>query len=65
MKANELRSKSVVDLKNERAALLREQFNLRTQRSIGQSNQTHHFRRVRGDLARIETVLREKEGLPL
>jgi large subunit ribosomal protein L29 len=62
MKASELRNKSVKELKEELLALLKELFNMRTQRSVGQSSQTHGFRRVRKDIARIKTVLCEKEG---
>jgi large subunit ribosomal protein L29 len=62
MKASELRSKSTGDLQNEIIALLKEQFNLRIQRGVGQSTQPHVFKRIRKDIARIKTVLREKEG---
>jgi large subunit ribosomal protein L29 len=62
MIASELRNKSVKELNDELLAMLRELFNLRTQRSIGQSNQTHHFKRVKKDIARIKTLLCEKEG---
>jgi large subunit ribosomal protein L29 len=62
MKASELRNKTVQDLKTELLALLKELFNLHTQRSIGQSNQTHNYKRVKKDIARIKTVLCEKEG---
>lgn len=59
MNASELRRKSETELKDELHALLREQFNLRMQRGSGQLNQTHQFKRVRRDIARIETVLNE------
>jgi large subunit ribosomal protein L29 len=62
MKASELKSKSVGDLKGEMLALLKEQFNLRMQRGVGQVAQTHLFRKVRREIARIKTILREKEG---
>ena len=62
MKANTLKDKSVAELKNELLALLKEQFNLRIQRGTGQTPQTHLFRKVRRDVARIKTILREKEG---
>lgn len=63
MSIAELRSKTVDDLKKELLALLREQFNLRVQRGVGQAPQTHLFRKVRKEIARINTILREKEGL--
>lgn len=65
MKASELRNKSVNELKDELLSLMKELFNLRTQKSIGQSTQTHHFRRVKKGIARINTVICEKEGLSL
>ena len=62
MNVSEFRNKSVDELKNEMLALLKEQFNLRIQRGVGQSTQTHLFRKVRKDIARIKTILCEKEG---
>ena len=52
MKANELRSKSVDELKAELEGKLREQFNLRFQHKVGQLNSTDDVRKVR----RIEVV---------
>jgi large subunit ribosomal protein L29 len=60
MKANELREKSADELKGELTALYREQFNLRMQRGIGQMSQSHRFKAVRRDIARIKTILGEK-----
>jgi large subunit ribosomal protein L29 len=62
MNTSELRSKSVAELNNELYALLKEQFNLRIQRGVGQSPQAHLFKKVRRQMARIKTILREKEG---
>lgn len=62
MKANELRSKSTTELQSELLALLKEMFNLRIQRGVGQTTQTHLFRKVRRSIARVKTILREKEG---
>jgi len=62
MKANELRQKNVDELKQELLALLREQFNLRMQRATGQLSKPHLFRQVRGNIARLKTVLDEKAG---
>ncbi len=62
MKANELRSKSIKELLDERVAIQRELFNLRMQRGVGQKPQTHLFSKLKKDIARIETILREKEG---
>lgn len=62
MKANELRNKTAGELQNELLALLKEQFNLRIQKGLGQAAQTHLFRKVRKEIARIKTILSEKEG---
>ena len=60
MKAIELRKKSVEELKKNCLALLKEQFNLRIQRGIGQSPKPNLFKQVRLNIARIKTILNEK-----
>ncbi len=62
MKASELRSKSVEELKTELLGLRQEQFNLRMQRGAGQLSSPARFGIVRKDIARIKTVLNEKAG---
>jgi len=62
MKASELRNKSVDELKQELHNLLREQFNLRMQRGVGQLAKPHLMNRARRDIARIKTVLKQKAG---
>lgn len=62
MKANELRNKNEIELKDEMLGLLREQFNLRMQRASGQMNKGHLMRNVRRNIARIKTVLNEKKA---
>jgi len=57
MKINELKEKSVVELKQTHLELLKEQFNLRMQKKMSESVRTHRFRQIRGDIARIKTVL--------
>ena len=60
MNAQELRSKSVSELKIELHNLLREKFNLSMQRGTGQLARPDQFRKVRKDIARINTILSEK-----
>ncbi len=60
MKASELRNKSVEELKQELSGLHREQFNLRFQLKVGQLSQTDNLRKVRRDIARVNTVLADK-----
>jgi len=62
MKTAELKEKSVDELKKEILILLKEQFNLRMQKGTGSIMKPHLFTRVRRDIARIKTILREKEG---
>ena len=59
MKAKELRDKSVNELKEELVALLKEQFNLRMQKGMGQSPK-HLLKKVRLDVARVKTILTQK-----
>ena len=60
MQANDFRKKSVEDLKTELSNLQREQFNLRFQLKSGSLQQTDNVRKVRRDIARINTILSEK-----
>jgi len=60
MNVQELRSRDEKALREELSNLLREQFNLRMQKGTGQLTQPHELRRVRRDIARVQTVLNEK-----
>jgi large subunit ribosomal protein L29 len=60
MKAAELRSKSMSELKLELHNLLRERFNLGMQKGTGQLSRPDQVKKVRRDIARINTVLTEK-----
>ncbi len=60
MKASELRAKSVDELKTELLNLLKEQFNLRMQKSMGQPPKSNLFKQVKSGIARIKTLLTEK-----
>lgn len=62
MNAQDLRKKNETELREELSGLIREQFNLRMQRGIGQLSQPHELRRVRREIARVRTVLNEKKG---
>lgn len=61
MKASELRDRSDEELKEELLRLAREQFNLRLQRANGQLGQTHLIREARRGVARIKTLLLERQ----
>ena len=60
MKAEDVRAKSEDQLKDQLVALKKEQFNLRFQKATGQLENTARVRQVRRDIARIQTILREK-----
>ena len=60
MQASELRKKSVPELQEQINAFLKERFELRMQRSVGQLGQPHLIRQLGKDLARAKTVLNEK-----
>jgi len=59
--AKDYRDKPSADLLEQLVALRREQFNLRVQRATGQHARPDQFARVRRDIARLKTVLRERE----
>ncbi|MCB1959698.1 MAG: 50S ribosomal protein L29 [Rhodocyclaceae bacterium] len=60
MKASELRAKSVEELNTELLELLKAQFSLRMQLATQQLNNTSQLGKVRRDIARVRTLLREK-----
>jgi large subunit ribosomal protein L29 len=61
MNAKELRSKTDQELRDELNALLKEQFNLRMQKAIGQAARNDQFSKVRKNIARVKTVMTEKQ----
>lgn len=61
MKASELKEKSVADLKAELEELLKQQFKYRMEQGTGQLTQTHKLRSVRRNIARVRTVIGEKQ----
>lgn len=62
MKATELRQKSVEELQKELNDLQRQQFTLRMAKATGQLGKSHQVGVVRKDIARVKTVLNEKQG---
>jgi large subunit ribosomal protein L29 len=61
MNASEVRDLTEDQLKDKLLVLKKEQFNLRFQRASGQLEKTARVGEVRKDIARIKTVLREKQ----
>jgi large subunit ribosomal protein L29 len=64
MKAEDVRAKSADELKEELLKLRKEAFNLRFQQASGQLENTARAKAVRRDIARIKTVLRERDVAP-
>jgi len=61
MKATEVRELTVDDLRARVKDLEDQGFRLRIQKSMGQLEAPAKVREIRRDLARIKTILREKE----
>lgn len=61
MKAKELREMTVLELGTKLGELKGELFNLRFQLATGQLDNPVKLRYVRKDIARVKTVLNEKE----
>ena len=61
MQASELRNKSVEELNGELLELRKEQFKLRMSQASGELKQHTEHGRVRKDIARIKTVIAEKQ----
>jgi large subunit ribosomal protein L29 len=60
MKASELRAKGGDELKKELDELLKAQFGLRMQHATQQLSNTSQIKKVRRDIARVRTVMRDK-----
>ena len=61
MDLNELKTKSAKDLQAHLVDLRKEQFNLRMQRGTGQLAKSHEIGRVRREIARVKTLLGQKQ----
>lgn len=59
--AKEFRDQSGEKLLEQLVTLRREQFNLRMQQATGQQARADQVTRVRRDIARLKTVIRERE----
>ena len=62
MKASEMQSMSVEELSKKLADLKEELFNLRFQHAINQLDNPHRIDDVRKDIARVMTVMRQKNA---
>jgi large subunit ribosomal protein L29 len=62
MKATELRGKDQAALQKELNELLKAQFGLRMQIATQQLSNTAQLKKVRRDIARVKTVMNQKEA---
>lgn len=62
MNTNEMRGKNAAELQRELELLLRAHFALRMQVATQQSNKTADLGKLRRDVARVKTIMREKAG---
>ena len=62
MNAKELREMTTEDLNKKLAEIKEELFNLRFQLAINQLDKPHKITEVKHDIARVMTVLREKNA---
>jgi large subunit ribosomal protein L29 len=62
MKASELRGKDQPALQKELNELLKAQFSLRMQVATQQLNNTAQLKKVRRDIARVKTVMNQKDA---
>ncbi len=62
MNASEMRAKDAGQLNAELIELLKAQFSLRMQIATQQLSNTSQLGKVRKDIARVKTILREKAG---
>ncbi len=61
MQAKELRARAREELAEELLKLRKEQFALRMQQATGQAVKPDQFRKVRRNIARVATVMREQQ----
>jgi len=62
MELKQMRTKSADELKAHLLDLQKEQFSLRMQKATGQLNKTHDARRVRREIARVNTLLGQTQS---
>ncbi len=62
MNVSELREKTAKELNEELLRLRKQQFHMRMQKASGQLGQTHLLTAARRDIARVKTVIKEKDN---
>jgi large subunit ribosomal protein L29 len=62
IKANELRNMTADEIRQKMEGLKKELYGLRTEGEAGRVEKPHKIREARKDIARCETILREKSN---
>ena len=62
MELKQMRQKSAAELNTHLVELRKEQFALRMQKATGQLTKTHEARRVRREIARVNTLLAQPQS---
>ena len=62
MKSKELRDLSPEELQTKEKEFREEEFKLRFRHATGQLEKTDRLRKLRKDIARVKTIIREKEA---
>jgi len=62
IKSNELRNLTVDEIKQKEEALKKELYTLRSDAQIGRIEKPHKFKAIKKDIARCETIIREKRN---
>jgi large subunit ribosomal protein L29 len=62
MKSNEIRELIVEEIQRKGVDLKQELFNLRFQHGTGQLENTARLKQTKRDIARVETILKEKQS---
>jgi len=60
LKANELRNMTVDEIRLKIESLKKDLFNMRTEAKAGRIEKPHRIHQTRKDIARCETIIREK-----
>lgn len=62
IKPNELRNMTIDEIRQKMELLKKELYNLRTEAEAGRVEKPHKMNEARKDIARCETILREKSN---
>jgi large subunit ribosomal protein L29 len=61
---NEIREKNLKELAVVQNDLKEELFKLKMQKGVGQLEKSHRFSEVKREIARVKTIIKQKEGSP-